>query len=131
MEVMTRRPRVEQQTAQGEWLKRRAGQLGLVQADIVRQMKERGAKVERSMVSNWFNDHSRIGPKHIDALAEILNTKPGVAPPTRTSADRRLAAPSGSSEGHRQGQLADAAHRGTRLAPSPHRHDVGGPGWCE
>ena len=76
MEVMTRRPRVEQQTAQGEWLKRRAGQLGLVQADIVRQMKERGAKVERSMVSNWFNDHSRIGPKHIDALAEILNTSP-------------------------------------------------------
>ncbi len=92
MEVMTRRPRVEQQTAQGEWLKRRAGQLGLVQADIVRQMNERGAKVGRSMVSKWFNDLAPIGPKHINTLAEILHTSPawlGRLKPQPTDSRRR------------------------------------------
>ena len=73
---MTRRPRVEQQTAQGEWLKRRAGQLGLVQADIVRQMKERGNEGWSGRWCRTGSTTTHASAKHIDALAEILNTSP-------------------------------------------------------
>lgn len=59
---------------QGEWLQRRAAKLHLSQADIVRLMGEEDAHVSRSMVSNWFNDHSPISERHIAGLAIVLRT---------------------------------------------------------